>query len=104
MIETGDDIVAVVAGIGGRHLRDSLGAPFDGFEPRPPSPETLAAVRRVVIEFLDATPTAVDEIIRRCQFSAPVVLTVLLEAELAGTVERHPGNMVARRFTPRSGT
>jgi hypothetical protein len=31
-------------------------------------------------------------------------LTVLLEAELAGTVERHPGNMVARRFTPRSGT
>ena len=104
LIETGDDIVAVVAGLGGRHVRAPLGAPFDGFEPRPPSPETMAAARREVIEFLDATPTAVDEIIRRCQFSAPVVLTVLLEAELAGTVERHPGNMVARRFTPRSGT
>lgn len=104
LIETGDDIVAVVAGLGGRHVRAPLGAPFDGFEPRPPSPETLAAARREVIEFLNATPTAVDEIIRRCQFSAPVVLTVLLEAELAGTVERHPGNMVARRFTPRSGT
>ena len=104
LIETGDDIVAVVAGLGGRHVRAPLGAPFDGFEPRPPSPETLAAARREVIEFLDATPTAVDEIIRRCQFSAPGVMTVLLEAELAGTVERHPGNMVARRFTPRSGT
>lgn len=104
LIETGDDIVAVVARLGGRHVKAPLGASFDGFEPRPPSPETLAAARREVIEFLDATPTAVDEIIRRCQFSAPVVLTVLLEAELAGTVERHPGNMVARRFTPRSGT
>ena len=84
--------------------RAPLGAPFDGIEPRPPSPETLAEARREVIEFLNATPTAVDEIIRRCQFSAPVVLTVLLKAELAGTVERHPGNMVARGFTPRSGT
>ena len=104
LIETGDDIVAVVDGLGGRHVRAPLGVPFDGFEARPPSPKSLAAARREVIEFLDATPTAVDEIIRRCQFSAPVVLTVLLEAELAGTVERHPGNMVARRFTPRSGT
>ncbi|MEE3105802.1 MAG: DNA-protecting protein DprA, partial [Pseudomonadota bacterium] len=104
LIETGDDIVAFVDGPDGRHIRAPLGVPFDGFEPRPPSPKTLAAARCEVIEFLDATPTAVDEIIRRCQFSAPVVLTVLLEAELAGTVERHPGNMVARRFTPRSGT
>ena len=104
LIETGGDIVAVVAGLGGRQLSAPPGARVDGFEPAPPHPESLAAARREVIEFLDATPTAVDEIIRQCQFSAQVVLTVLLEAELAGTVERHPGNMVARRFTPRSGT
>ena len=102
LIEAGD-IVAVVAELAAA-MSGALGVPLDGFEPRPPSPKTLAAARCEVIEFLDATPTAVDEIIRRCQFSAAVELTVLLEAKLEGTVERHPGKMVARRFTPRSGT
>lgn len=54
--------------------------------------------RAVVLELLGPEPVAVDEIIRGCQFSPTVVLTVLLEAELAGVAERHPGNRVARRF------
>jgi DNA processing protein len=38
---------------------------------------------------------SVDEIIRQCQLSAALVGTVLLELELAGRLERHPGNRVA---------
>ncbi|MEE9317267.1 MAG: hypothetical protein V3U48_03145 [Rhodospirillales bacterium] len=41
------------------------------------------------------TPSLVDEIIRNCQFSPPVVSWVLLELELAGRLERHPGNQVS---------
>ena len=37
----------------------------------------------------------VDEIIRNCQFSFAVVSMVLLELELAGRLERHPGNQVS---------
>lgn len=42
-----------------------------------------------------AARMAVDEPLRECQFSAAVVWTVLLELELAGRVERQPGNRVS---------
>ena len=44
---------------------------------------------------LGPSPTSVDDLVRRCQFSAPAILTVLLELELAGRVETLPGNRVA---------
>jgi DNA processing protein len=37
---------------------------------------------------------AVDELLRQCHLSAASVNTVLLELELAGRLERHPGNRV----------
>ncbi|WP_342237800.1 DNA-processing protein DprA [Inquilinus sp. OTU3971] len=48
-----------------------------------------------VLERLSPTPTAVDELLRDCQLSPPVVLTVLLELELAGRIERQPGNRIS---------
>lgn len=79
-------------------------------EPLPPSsrsPSTLVpeagdgagtdrdrAMARV-LELLSPTPTAVDELLRDCQLSPPVVLTVLLELELAGRIERQPGNRIS---------
>lgn len=55
----------------------------------------LAQARKIILENLGLTPLLVDEIIRNCQFSPAVVLTVLLELELAGRLERHPGNQVS---------
>jgi len=51
----------------------------------------------LVLERLGPTPVAVDELVRQCQMSAAVVATLLLELELAGQVERHPGNLVSLR-------
>jgi DNA processing protein len=39
----------------------------------------------------------VDELIRLCRASTPAVLTVLLELELAGRLDRHSGNKVSWR-------
>ncbi len=50
-----------------------------------------------IVELLGPTPVAVDELVRQCQLSASVVATLLLELELAGRVERHPGNLVSLR-------
>ena len=58
-------------------------------------PSLLAAAQKNIVENLGLTPLPVDEIIRCCQFSPAVVLTVLLELELAGRLERHPGNRVS---------
>jgi DNA processing protein len=51
----------------------------------------------MIIEKLSPTPVAVDELVRQCQLSAAEIATLLLELELAGRVERHPGNLVSLR-------
>ena len=66
---------------------------------RPPPgiaiPAEDAAGLELILERLGPTPVAVDELVRQCQMSAAVVATLLLELELAGRVERHPGNLVS---------
>jgi DNA processing protein len=58
--------------------------------------ETEAA-REMLLRQLAPVPTSVDEILRGCQLSAPAILAALLELELAGRIERYPGNKVALR-------
>jgi len=65
------------------------------------SPGELARARMQVIDLLGSSPTAVDDVVRRCQFSAAAVMAVLLELELAGRIETLPGNRVA--LLPGSG-
>ncbi|MCA3246497.1 MAG: DNA-protecting protein DprA [Azospirillum sp.] len=55
------------------------------------------AAREILLRQLGPAPTSVDEILRGCQLSAPAVLAALLELELAGRLERYPGNKVALR-------
>lgn len=88
-----------------------LGPLLHGAPPaRPPAPQRelpLAPTAPVmvdgdsglalILEKLSPTPVAVDELVRQCQLSAAAVATLLLELELAGRIERHPGNLVSRR-------
>jgi len=48
-----------------------------------------------VVRSLGSVPTAVDELVRRCQVSAATVAEVLLALELEGRLERHRGNRVS---------
>jgi len=57
--------------------------------------EDLVKAHRQVIDLLGTSPTAVDDVVRRCQFSAAAVMAVLLELELAGRIETLPGSRVA---------
>lgn len=63
-------------------------------EPAEPA-SSLAAARSQVIDLLCDSPTAVDDLVRRCQFSPAAVLAALLELELAGRIETLPGGRVA---------
>jgi DNA processing protein len=53
--------------------------------------------RLAVVERLGPSPVPVDELVRQCQVSAAIVVTILLELELAGRIDRHPGNLVSTR-------
>jgi DNA processing protein len=52
-------------------------------------------IRLQIESALGTAPAAVDELVRQCQVSAAVVASVLMELELAGRLERLPGNRVA---------
>ena len=53
------------------------------------------SARAQIAERLGPTPVAVDELVRQCHVSPATVVTILLELELAGRLERHPGNQVS---------
>jgi DNA processing protein len=55
------------------------------------------AALELLVEKLSPTPVAVDELVRQCHLSAASIATLLLELELAGRIERHPGNLVSLR-------
>jgi DNA processing protein len=52
-------------------------------------------VREDVLSLLGPSPVMVDELVRQCHCSPPVLGMVLLELDLAGRLERHPGNRVS---------
>lgn len=52
-------------------------------------------LRDAVLSLLGPSPVMVDELLRQCHCSAPVMGMVLLELDLAGRLERHPGNRVS---------
>ena len=72
----------------------------------PPDPDfrdsapDRAALYAQVLDLLGPSPTPVDAVVRRCQFSAPAVMAALLELELAGRVETLPGGRVAALSDP----
>jgi len=57
----------------------------------------ISKARETILAALAPSPTLVDEIVRECQLSAPVVLAALLDLELAGLVDRQAGGRVSRR-------
>ncbi|WP_039852840.1 DNA-processing protein DprA [Magnetospirillum fulvum] len=90
-----DDVMAVLSDL----IRRPLSEPDrGGFRPAlapPPGEDEAAKARLSITELLGPTPVTVDEIIRQCQLSPSVVSWVLLELELAGRLDRHPGNRVS---------
>jgi len=97
LIEKPDDVLRVLAEQDqpGPSERRDEGFSASGTAGASPDPSTLDAARREVLELMGSAPVPVDELIRECQFSPSIVTMVLLELELAGRCERHPGNRVA---------
>lgn len=92
----------VLRGLGGR--RDAPAAAAALAEPDlaplpPPAEADSDKARTILIEHLSPSPTAVDELVRQTELPPALVASALLELELAGRIERHPGNRVARLGT-----
>jgi DNA processing protein len=102
-VETAEDVLANLPRTGQDlapsaslpHLPGLAEDPVPTPEPATASTAELAEARNQVLELLGPSPTMVDDVVRRCQFSPAAALSVLLELELAGRVEMLPGHRVA---------
>lgn len=95
LTETADDVLRALVMFGSPAPREHSGADTPApFLPEPTESEASEA-RGIILEALGPAPVSVDELVRRCQVSLPMVLTVLLELELAGRLERQPGQHVS---------
>ncbi|MBP2290869.1 DNA-processing protein DprA [Azospirillum rugosum] len=94
LVESVDDVIRALESLAPPAVRERQGDLFAAPRPAPPTESELEQARTTVLENLSPSPVAIDELVRGCQLSAPVVLTVVLELELAGRVQRQPGNQV----------
>ncbi|MBL4759029.1 MAG: DNA-protecting protein DprA [Rhizobiales bacterium] len=51
--------------------------------------------RERIVQSLSLTPVTNDDIIRQCDVPAGTVISVLMELDIAGRIERHPGQRVS---------
>ncbi|HET8995025.1 MAG TPA: DNA-processing protein DprA [Acetobacteraceae bacterium] len=99
LTESAADVLAHLPDLPAHSLFSQLPQAHAGLAESPPEPlapaMNLTNIKEQVIDLLSPSPTAVDELVRRCQFSSAAVMAALLELELAGRVEALPGNRVA---------
>ena len=83
----------------GKFSRRALEPAPEPWEAVPPNSETGGdRERRDIENLLGAEPLLVDELIRQSGLPVALVQNALLDLELAGRIERHPGNRVARLY------
>ncbi len=92
LIQSADDVLAVLGPVAPNYLKPATQKP-QAIEI--PTTISVSAARREVEAALSVTPAPVDELVRQCQVSPAVMAEILLELELAGRLERLPGNRVA---------
>ncbi len=99
LIRQADDVLEHLNNFtGGQALQDTS---FSHFEPQPVdiephenNPQLFETARQTLLDGLSFTPSDLDGLIRQSGLNVPVVQTILLELELAGTVQRLPGNRI----------
>ena len=97
LVETADDVLEALTGVAASRAMPSSREEGQ-VRPCALAPSTDAdidAARGIVAQALSPSPATVDELVRSCQVSPAIVTTVLLEWELAGRLERLPGNRVS---------
>ncbi len=95
LVRNAQDVLETLRDFSGNTLREPL-LPTPRFEQGiAPAEDIPVQTQEDVLCQLSFTPLAVDELIRACHVSIPVLQMILLELELAGRIKRHPGGRVS---------
>jgi DNA processing protein len=86
--------------VGALPLAEQKSLEFNDVTGAMPDEQTLDDAREQVIAALGASPTLLDDVLVMTGLTPHLLMAVLLELELAGRLERHPGSKVALRMEP----
>jgi DNA processing protein len=102
LVESADDVLAALGPFCAAPKRPSSGPPEgrarrqSSIAPPAPNPQINGTdVLDQLCERLGPEPVLVDELIRQCRASTAEVQRALMELEVDGRLERHPGNRVS---------
>lgn len=95
LTQNAEDVLEVLKPIFSSPLSEPKPLDFQQKSAPLPDEAELNKAHGEIEEMLSPAPVTVDELVRNCQFSPATVSLVLLELELAGRLERHPGNRVS---------
>jgi DNA processing protein len=95
LIEDASDIIDALQSIRQRPLKEPDQPLLPFMETVQPEEQELDRLRPDILSYLSPTPVEIDELIRLTGAPASTILTILLELELAGRIERHFGNRVS---------
>jgi len=95
LTETADDVIRTLAEMGTGAFNEGRRTMLKTPVSPPPDNRQIDTARDKVMQALDFGPTDIDDIIRDAGGSAQAISVVLLELEIAGRLERQPGNKVS---------
>ncbi|MEO8723355.1 MAG: DNA-processing protein DprA [Sphingobium sp.] len=91
LVQSAADVVEAISGFDDRMVRQ----PSLPFSAMPPEQDVGNRDRAHIHQLLGQAPVPLDEMIRQSGLSPAIVLTVLLEMELAGRIARHAGARIS---------
>lgn len=95
LVQSAQDILQNLNSFTGRTLQEPKQAETPLAPMDPGDDNAVENARDEILSILSHVPITVDEIVRNCNMTIPVVQTVLLELELAGRLQRLPGGRVS---------
>ena len=95
LVSGAEDVVAVLDAMRPPRITEPPDRPFAAAPMVPPDQAEMERGRGTIRDLLSPTPVEVDELLRQSQLTPAVIITILLELELAGLLQRHPGNQVS---------
>ena len=100
LVESATDILYELDDLTNQHRFNEPDAFDEAIMPSYPSvsDNELDKARKIITDSLSSQPTGVDELIRGTELTAQIVSIILVELELAGRIERHPGGRVSLLF------
>ena len=96
LVENADDVLDALAE-GGRQVLGEQRQEWPGDPPSdaPEDDDAPESARETVAALLGPSPVPVDFLVRQSRLTPAMVATILLELEMAGRLERQPGNRVS---------